>query len=272
MRGRCGSKKGKAGRALWSNNAHCPSTHLVAPLGPVYSNGDREAEEREGHTGEINHTACKYAEGASSRPSADALDEPHKKRGGSACQPFFPRRMYSVFVLHSPSKNGDGCGRPARGHDRTWGGPGRATQCTRCKRDPSFCTRAPVPALSARVATPGLGRKHHQAAVFLVALPPPRTLPSSRIQHDAQLDYYSKRLATCSSDRKVKVFDVSGAEQVQIAELPGCVACVCLPAHTITPCGFFRGACVFLNAAGGNWRACGWQGSPSALCLTMHSS
>ncbi len=40
-------------------------------------------------------------------------------------------------------------------------------------------------------------------------------------QHDAQLDYYSKRLATCSSDRKVKVFDVSGAEQVLVAELPG---------------------------------------------------
>lgn len=31
--------------------------------------------------------------------------------------------------------------------------------------------------------------------------------------HDAQLDYYGKRLATCSSDRTVKVFDVgeSGA-------------------------------------------------------------
>ncbi|KIK04445.1 hypothetical protein K443DRAFT_4603 [Laccaria amethystina LaAM-08-1] len=26
--------------------------------------------------------------------------------------------------------------------------------------------------------------------------------------HDAQLDYYGKRLATCSSDRSVKVFDV----------------------------------------------------------------
>jgi protein transport protein SEC13 len=27
------------------------------------------------------------------------------------------------------------------------------------------------------------------------------------VQHDAQLDYYGKRLATCSSDRTVKVFD-----------------------------------------------------------------
>lgn len=30
----------------------------------------------------------------------------------------------------------------------------------------------------------------------------------STLQHDAQLDYYGKRLATCSSDRTVKVFDV----------------------------------------------------------------
>jgi protein transport protein SEC13 len=31
--------------------------------------------------------------------------------------------------------------------------------------------------------------------------------------HDAQLDYYGKRLATCSSDRTVKVFDVVGEGQ-----------------------------------------------------------
>ena len=28
--------------------------------------------------------------------------------------------------------------------------------------------------------------------------------------HDSQYDYYAKRLATCSSDRKIKVFDLSG--------------------------------------------------------------
>lgn len=32
------------------------------------------------------------------------------------------------------------------------------------------------------------------------------------LQHDAQLDYYGKRLATCSSDRTVKVFDVVDGE------------------------------------------------------------
>ena len=244
MRGRCGSKKGKAGRALWSNNAHCPSTHLVAPLGPVYSNGDREAEEREGHTVEINHTACNYAEGASSRPSADALDEPHKKRG---CMPtIFSSTNVQRFCTPLALQNGDGCGRPARGHDRTWGGPGRATQCTRCKLDPSFCTRAPVPAVSARVATPGLGRKHPQAAVFLVALPrsntpshcppppassttPSWTTTASVWQHAPVIA--RSRCLTCLVQSRCRLRSCPGAWRV------------CLPAHTITPVVF--SGCLF---------------------------
>lgn len=28
--------------------------------------------------------------------------------------------------------------------------------------------------------------------------------------HDCQFDYYSKKLATCSSDKKIKIFDISG--------------------------------------------------------------
>ncbi len=46
------------------------------------------------------------------------------------------------------------------------------------------------------------------------------------VQHDAQLDYYGKRLATCSSDRTVKVFDViDGEPQKQSGGqvLKGCV-------------------------------------------------
>ena len=42
--------------------------------------------------------------------------------------------------------------------------------------------------------------------------------------HDAQFDYYGRRLATCSSDRLIKVYDVSGDEHVQSAELTGCVS------------------------------------------------
>lgn len=40
--------------------------------------------------------------------------------------------------------------------------------------------------------------------------------------HDAQLDYYGKRLATCSSDRVIKIFDViAEGQQVHVADLTG---------------------------------------------------
>ena len=37
--------------------------------------------------------------------------------------------------------------------------------------------------------------------------------------HDAQMDYYGTRLATCSSDRSVKVFDVFNGQQTLVATL-----------------------------------------------------
>ncbi|XP_061195561.1 protein SEC13 homolog isoform X3 [Saccostrea echinata] len=39
--------------------------------------------------------------------------------------------------------------------------------------------------------------------------------------HDAQLDYYGTKLATCSSDRSIKIFDVKGGQQTLITELRG---------------------------------------------------
>eukprot|EP00742_Colponemidia_sp_Colp-10_P001638 GILJ01001757.1.p1 GENE.GILJ01001757.1~~GILJ01001757.1.p1 ORF type:complete len:340 (+),score=22.35 GILJ01001757.1:60-1022(+) len=39
--------------------------------------------------------------------------------------------------------------------------------------------------------------------------------------HDAQLDYYGKRLATCSSDRTIKIFEVAGETQTFVAQLKG---------------------------------------------------
>eukprot|EP01091_Cochliopodium_minus_P010286 TRINITY_DN2688_c0_g2_i2.p1 TRINITY_DN2688_c0_g2~~TRINITY_DN2688_c0_g2_i2.p1 ORF type:complete len:308 (+),score=86.38 TRINITY_DN2688_c0_g2_i2:30-953(+) len=39
--------------------------------------------------------------------------------------------------------------------------------------------------------------------------------------HDAQLDYYGKRLATCSSDRSIKIFEVFDKQQKLVAELKG---------------------------------------------------
>lgn len=48
----------------------------------------------------------------------------------------------------------------------------------------------------------------------------PRSLTSS-LQHDAQLDYYSKRLATASSDRTIKIFEIAGDKQTLSATLTG---------------------------------------------------
>jgi len=40
--------------------------------------------------------------------------------------------------------------------------------------------------------------------------------------HDAQMDYYGKRLATCSSDKSIKIFNVTGnSAPTQVAELIG---------------------------------------------------
>jgi protein transport protein SEC13 len=39
--------------------------------------------------------------------------------------------------------------------------------------------------------------------------------------HDAQMDYYGTRLATCSSDRLVKIFDVKTGQHVLLADLRG---------------------------------------------------
>lgn len=37
-------------------------------------------------------------------------------------------------------------------------------------------------------------------------------------QHDAQLDHYGRRLATCSSDRTVKIFDVDNNDKYQLVD------------------------------------------------------
>jgi len=39
--------------------------------------------------------------------------------------------------------------------------------------------------------------------------------------HDVQLDYYGKRMATCSSDRTIKIFEIGPSTPTQTAELRG---------------------------------------------------
>lgn len=61
--------------------------------------------------------------------------------------------------------------------------------------------------------------------MFLLLLKFRRILTNHFPKHDAQLDYYGKRLATCSSDRTVKVFDVIDGETQRTPghTLKGCV-------------------------------------------------
>lgn len=39
--------------------------------------------------------------------------------------------------------------------------------------------------------------------------------------HDAVLDYYGRRLATCSSDRTIKIFEIEGDQHRLIETLKG---------------------------------------------------
>jgi protein transport protein SEC13 len=39
--------------------------------------------------------------------------------------------------------------------------------------------------------------------------------------HDAQMDYYGRKLATCSSDKTIKLFSINGNEQKPLDTLIG---------------------------------------------------
>lgn len=44
---------------------------------------------------------------------------------------------------------------------------------------------------------------------------------SNEVQHDAVLDYYGRRLATCSSDKTIKIFEVEGEKHTLVETLRG---------------------------------------------------
>ena len=51
-----------------------------------------------------------------------------------------------------------------------------------------------------------------------------RNLPFMKysiLVHDAQMDYYGTKLATCSSDRSIRIFDVKDGTQNHVADLRG---------------------------------------------------
>lgn len=41
------------------------------------------------------------------------------------------------------------------------------------------------------------------------------------LQHDAGLDYYGRRLATCSSDKTIKIFEIEGDSHRLVETLKG---------------------------------------------------
>ncbi|XP_014802113.1 PREDICTED: protein SEC13 homolog [Calidris pugnax] len=94
------------------------------------------------------------------------------------------------------------CGLRAAPAPRRPGGAGRG---------PGWCGRpAAVPPVPSRLSFPP------QVSVI-------NTVDTSHedMIHDAQMDYYGTRLATCSSDRSVKIFDVRNGGQILIADLRG---------------------------------------------------
>jgi hypothetical protein len=49
------------------------------------------------------------------------------------------------------------------------------------------------------------------------------SIEANEIQHDAVLDYYGRRLATCSSDKTIKIFEVEGEKHTLVETLRGYV-------------------------------------------------
>lgn len=47
------------------------------------------------------------------------------------------------------------------------------------------------------------------------------SIEANEMQHDAVLDYYGRRLATCSSDKTIKIFEVENESHRLIETLKG---------------------------------------------------
>jgi len=111
--------------------------------------------------------------------------------------------------------------------------------------------------------------------------------------HDAQLDYYSKKLATCSSDRTIKIFEVGeNNTNTQVAEIKGHegpVWQVCW-AHPkfgalLASCSYDRKVCIWKETSNNVWtkiyeydkhessvNSIAWAPHELGLCLACASS
>jgi len=78
--------------------------------------------------------------------------------------------------------------------------------------------------------------------------------------HDAQLDYYGKKLATCSSDRTIKLFEIGENGNTQIAELKGHEGPVWQVAWAhpkfggvLASCSYDRKICIWKETSPNTW-------------------
>jgi len=78
--------------------------------------------------------------------------------------------------------------------------------------------------------------------------------------HDCQLNYYSNKLATCSSDRTIKIFDVDNGNLTPVAELKGHDGPVWQVAwahpkfgSVLASCSYDRRAIVWKETAANQW-------------------
>jgi len=111
--------------------------------------------------------------------------------------------------------------------------------------------------------------------------------------HDAQLDYYGKRLATCSSDRTIKIYDVvETGERTQVADLTGHDGPVWQVAwahprfgHILASCSYDRQVFVWKEVESNVWmpiykyagheqsvNSIAWSPPEHGLCLACASS
>ena len=87
--------------------------------------------------------------------------------------------------------------------------------------------------------------------------------------HDAQLDYYGRRLATCSSDKTIKIFDIV-ADQQHLADLRGhegpvWQVCWAHPKYgsVLASCSFDHRVIVWREVQDNQWQQVGWGNSTS---------
>jgi len=78
--------------------------------------------------------------------------------------------------------------------------------------------------------------------------------------HDVQLDYYGRKLATCSSDRTIKIFEVGETSNTQVAEIKGHEGPVWQVAWAhprfgpiLASCSYDRKVIVWKETSSNNW-------------------